>query len=122
MNGEVIFISLFPRTHKNDIQCRSEVLDVVEASIHLLVGGGYASLLGLDREHPQVGKVLPGVAAKHALQVADKAVDVALASGLLDDVLVVVVPQAAGQLLVVHLGLVLAEPPATGHLQRRKQS
>lgn len=56
--------------------------------------------------------------SQHALHVADKAVDVALARRLVDDVLVVVVAQASAQLLVVHLGFVLALAPALGHLWR----
>ena len=57
-----------------------------------------------------------GSVSQKALQVADEAVDVALACGLVDDVLVVVVAQAATQLLVVHLGLVLADAPAARDL------
>lgn len=54
--------------------------------------------------------------AQQVLQVAHEAVHVALARGLVDDVLVVVVAQAAAQLLVVHLGLVLPLAPPAGHL------
>ena len=43
-------------------------------------------------------------------------VHVSLAPRLLDDVLVVVVTQSARQLLIVHLGLVLAVAPPPGHL------
>lgn len=56
------------------------------------------------------------------LQIADKAIDVALARCLVDDVLVVVVAQAPAQLLVVHLGLVLADAPATRHLWESRES
>lgn len=56
--------------------------------------------------------------SQHALHVADEAVDVAFARRLVDDVLVVVVAQAAAQLLVVHLRLVLTLTPTFGHLQR----
>lgn len=59
--------------------------------------------------------------SQHALHVADKAVDVALARRLVDDVLVVVVAQASTQLLVVHLGFVLALAPALGHLRGGRQ-
>lgn len=55
--------------------------------------------------------------SQHALHVADEAVDVAFARRLVDDVFVVVVAQAAAQLLIVHLWLVLALTPALGHLQ-----
>lgn len=54
--------------------------------------------------------------SQHALHVTDKAVHVALACRLVDDILVVVVAQAAAQLLVIHLGFVLALTPALGHL------
>jgi len=50
------------------------------------------------------------------LEITDEAVDVSLAGGFVDDVLIVVVAQAATELLVVHLGLVLADAPASGHL------
>jgi len=50
--------------------------------------------------------------------VADEAVDVAPSRRLVDDVLVVVVAQAAAQLLVVHLGFVLARAPAPCDLVR----
>lgn len=49
---------------------------------------------------------------QHALQIAHKAVDIALARRLVDDVLVVVVAETATELLVVHLRLVLAHAPA----------
>ena len=55
---------------------------------------------------------------KKALQITDEPVDVSLPVRLVDDVLVVVVPQAPGQLLVVHLGLVLAHSPSTRHLKQ----
>lgn len=57
------------------------------------------------------------------LQVTNEPVHVALAGRLMDDVLVVIVAQAAAQLLVVHLWLVLANAPSTGHLleQHTKQ-
>ena len=38
----------------------------------------------------------------------------------MNDVLVVVVAESAGQLLVVHLGLVLPLAPASGNLQKKK--
>lgn len=66
------------------------------------------------------GQHLLGRLTQHALHVADKAVDVAFAGRLVDDVLVVVVAQASAQLLVVHLGFVLALAPALGHLQGSK--
>ena len=51
-----------------------------------------------------------------ALHITDESVDVSLAPSLLDDVLVIVVSQPSGQLLIVHLGLVLAETPSSGNL------
>ena len=55
---------------------------------------------------------------EHALQVAHKLVDIALSRHLADDVLVVVVPQSAAQLLVVHARLVLPRTPLASHLFR----
>lgn len=43
-----------------------------------------------------------------------------LPRGLVYDVLVVVIPQPARKLLVIHLGLVLADAPALGHLGFKK--
>ena len=53
---------------------------------------------------------------QHRLQVTDKSVNIALARRLQDDVLVVIISERAGQLLVVHLGLVLPVAPPGGHL------
>ena len=60
----------------------------------------------------QLGKGHP----KHGLQVANKPVHVSLPWHLVDDVLVIIVPQSTTQFLVVHLRLVLSCPPATGNL------
>ena len=35
----------------------------------------------------------------------------------MDDILIVVISQSPGQLLVVHLGLVLPQPPPSGNLK-----
>lgn len=59
-----------------------------------------------------------GGVPEQVLEVADEPVDVPLARRLVYDVLVVVVAQAAAELLVVHLGLVLADAPASGNLVR----
>ena len=56
--------------------------------------------------------------AKEGLEVADEPVDVALAGRLVDDVLVVVVAQAAAKLLVVHLGFVFPHAPSSSHLAK----
>ena len=64
------------------------------------------------------GEQLLRSVAEQPLQLADEAVDVALAGGLVDDVLVVIVSDAARQLLVVHLRLVLAHSPPAGDLVR----
>lgn len=45
-----------------------------------------------------------------------KLVDKLLAAHLADDILVIVVPQCPAELVVVHVGLVLAQPPESGHL------
>lgn len=62
---------------------------------------------------------LSRLVSQQALQVADKAVDVAFASRLADDVFVVVVSQTTTQLLIVHLGLVLPPTPQQGHLETK---
>lgn len=61
-----------------------------------------------------------GSVSQQAFQVTHKAVDVALAGRLVDDVFVVVVAQTATQLLVVHLGLVFPLAPSACHLQVRE--
>ena len=68
---------------------------------------------GLDSDEVEV---LLRAASQKILQIADEAVDVSLARGLHNDLLVVVVPQASAQFLVVHLGLVLANAPTFGDL------
>lgn len=55
---------------------------------------------------------------KKVLKIAHETIDVSLAGRLVDDVLVVVIAQAARQLLVVHFGLVLAYAPPARHLVR----
>lgn len=72
--------------------------------------------LGVSGQNVQTGQDLLRRLSQHALNVTDEAVDVAFARCLVDDVLVVVVTQATAQLLVVHLGFVLALAPALGHL------
>lgn len=68
-------------------------------------------------QNVEAGQDLLRCLSQHALHVAHEAVHVALARRLVDDVLVVVVTQATTQLLIVHLGFVLALAPALGHLQ-----
>ena len=58
------------------------------------------------------------LATEQRLEVADESVYVSLAGGLGDDVLVVVVAEAAGQLFVVHLWLVFSDTPSAGDLIR----
>lgn len=53
---------------------------------------------------------------KHGLQVTHKSVHVAFAWHFMNDVLVIVVPKASAQLLIIHLWLVFAGTPPTGHL------
>ena len=54
---------------------------------------------------------------KIACNVHTAVLSLPFAGRLVYDVLVVVVAQAAGELLVVHLGLVLPHPPPPRHLQ-----
>ena len=81
----------------------------------------------VDGDSPGVHSVIALVATEmalqllkghpeHALQVAHKLVHIALAWHLADDVLVVVIPQSAAQLLVVHARLVLPRTPLASHL------
>lgn len=65
----------------------------------------------------QDGLKLSRFVSQQALQVADKAVHVAFSGRLSDDVLVVVVPQAAAQLFIVHLGFILPLTPQQRHLE-----
>lgn len=53
---------------------------------------------------------------EQALQIANKAIDVAFAGGLVDNVFVVVITQPTRQFLVVHLRLVFADAPASSNL------
>lgn len=66
-------------------------------------------LLAIDRSQ------LP----EQALQVVYEAVHISFPSGFVDDILVVVVAEATRQLLVVHLGLVLADAPTPRHLYKQ---
>ena len=54
--------------------------------------------------------------AEHSLQVAHEAVDVALPRRLVNDVLIIVVAKTTRQLFIVHLRLVLANPPPSSTL------
>lgn len=58
--------------------------------------------------------------SQKALQVTYKAVDIALAGRLVNDVLVIVVSKSTAQLFIVHLRLVLPFPPTPGNLQDRE--
>ena len=79
----------------------------------------FVLLRSLRHDPYQVEEVL-WLVAQQGLQVADEPVHVPLARRLVDDVLVVVVAEAARQLLVVHLGLVLADTPSAGNLSTKK--
>ena len=88
-----------------------------------MVVAGQESLLiteVLVSVRPEVdhGVHLLGAVAEQALQVADEPVDVTLSRRFQDYVLVVIVSEPPGQLLVVHLGLVLPDAPPPGHLVR----
>lgn len=76
--------------------------------------------LSVGGRNIHTGQHLLGRLSQHSLHVTDEAVDVAFAGCLVDNVLMVVVAQASAQLLVVHLGFVLALAPALGHLQGLK--
>ena len=52
------------------------------------------------------------------MEITDKSVDVSLAGGFVNDVLVVVIPQTTGEFLVVHLWFVLPGSPPPGYLVR----
>lgn len=64
----------------------------------------------------QYGMKLSRLASQQALQVADEAVHVAFPSRLSNNVLVIVVPETAAQLFIVHLGFVLPLTPQQRHL------
>lgn len=61
-------------------------------------------------------KQLAGRVTDDGWHVADEAIDISTSGRFVDNVFVVVVAQTATQLLVVHLGLVLAHTPASRHL------
>lgn len=52
---------------------------------------------------------------KKALQVADEAINVSLASGLVNYIFIVIIAQATAEFFVIHFGLVLADAPAASH-------
>ena len=70
------------------------------------------------RNHSDPVEELGWSLSQDVLHITHESVHVSLASSLLDDVLVVVVSQISRQLLIVHLGLVLAVAPPPGHLDR----
>lgn len=53
---------------------------------------------------------------KQCLKITNETVNVSLSSGLVDDVLVVVVTQAAAKLLVIHFWFVFANAPSSCNL------
>ena len=55
---------------------------------------------------------------EEVLKVADETVNISLAGRLVNYVFVVVVAQSARQLLIIHLGFVLPDTPASSHLIR----
>ena len=74
---------------------------------------------GLRHDADQVEEVVRFV-SKETLEVTDESVDVSLARCLVDNVLVIIVSETARQLLVVHLWLVLSQPPASSNLARKE--
>lgn len=64
----------------------------------------------------QHGVQLLGGVSQQALQVADKAVHVALTRCLVDDIFVIIVAKATAQFLIIHLRLVFPLSPSPGHL------
>lgn len=62
---------------------------------------------------------LPRFISQQALQVTDKAVDVAFAGRLAYNVFVIVVAQTSTQLLIIHLGFVLPPTPQQSHLETK---
>lgn len=55
--------------------------------------------------------------SQQALQVADETVHVAFSSRLSNDVLVIIVPETAAQLFIVHFGFILPLTPQQRHLR-----
>ena len=55
--------------------------------------------------------------AEQSLEITHKSVHVTLASRLQNNILVVIISKTPRQLLVVHLGLVLPQPPPSCHLK-----
>lgn len=81
-------------------------------------------LLNLDRlclAHLSSFKLVLELAERHpehGFEVAHKPIHVSFARHFVNDVLVIVVPEASAELFIVHLWLVLAGTPATSHLLR----
>ena len=80
--------------------------------VHLLV-----LICCLGNDSNQVEEILRFV-SKETVEIADKSVDVSLAGSLVNDVLVVVIPQTTREFLVVHLWFIFPLTPAPGHLVR----
>ena len=80
------------------------------SELHLLPAVHLHHALQLVRGVPQQG-----------LQVTHKPIDIPLASCLMNDVLIVIISQASGQLLIVHLWLVFPHAPPPGNLVRVAQ-
>lgn len=74
---------------------------------------------GRLRKHPAlIYRYRIGAAklTKQGLEVANIFVDVAFARGFVYDVLVIVVPEAAAEFLVVHFWFILPDSPSASHL------
>jgi len=63
-------------------------------------------LVRLEIDH---GMQFVGCVAEQTLQIAHKSIDISLACSFVDDVLIVVVPKAPTQLLVVHFGFIFSK-------------
>ena len=74
------------------------------------------------RNHSDPVEELGWSLAQDVLHITHESVHVSLASSLLDDVLVVVVSQTSRQLLIVHFGLILTEPPSPSNLNETNKS
>ena len=55
------------------------------------------------------------VTMEDGVEIAHESINVTFSRRLLDDVLIIVISEATGQLFVVHLGLIFSYSPSTGN-------
>ena len=73
-------------------------------------------LISTLRDDPDQVEELGWFVSKETLKITDEPVDISLASSFVDNILVIIISKAAGQLLVVHLWFVFPITPPPRNL------